>query len=173
MERATGALQTIATAIETLGSQVGDRSREMNVLSSASTPSAREMRVAVNRAAVNLRDFARQFDASLSVYADALAEFAVSMSRFVPGIEEYADDPDQHRKELRHLVEGLIGSIDQTVPNVRQFRGTISGIPQLTSNYRRSSAHAVRSLDEFLAETGRGRSLLVEIINEIRRAKRD
>ncbi len=85
----------------------------------------------------------------------------------LPFVDDYVDEPAQERRQLKEVLVIMDRGLEETMQATQNFRGSIDGIPSLTTAFRHSSARAVKSIDMLLDTMSNHRAQIRSAIAKI------
>lgn len=155
-ESLTSLAERIASAIQTLGEKTSQRADELGrATGGAGAPDVRAAKRICASAADDLDQYSSVMEAEVPVFAELFEKGIDAHSRaasLLPDFASQGEDVTDPLSRARSALETLHETMQESQRVTRGFRGSIAGIPRMTTRYNRSRRRALAILDRFIGE---------------------
>jgi hypothetical protein len=161
-------LQSMSSAIQTLGGRLEKRTREMRSASSKEPDLfLKRARQITNRTAIHLDTFVSQMRNDLPIFSQALsgAVNAVAMAASLAG--RFASQDMEPINALLDTVKELKNSTKEALGSTNTFRSNLKAWPPVTRKLNRARARALGMVDELISQLDQGIRLMSAVEEEI------
>jgi len=153
MEAVVGIVEKMTVATNDLGKKFQQRADEMNKLTVGSaTPNIKTAKRVSNNAANDLEVFGNRMSVEIP---ESHKQHSLAMETFgkvaMISKADFKDDPEDVRTALQQIQE-YGGAIETSSGSLHEFRGTISGLPRMTTAFNRARRRAVAIMDDLLTQ---------------------
>jgi hypothetical protein len=167
--RGTEILAKIGNEIQSLGEKMVKRTAEMEVQNKSGNFDFKAVKRINSNVAEDMRYFTARIDADLPYFAEANKIAFDSIARAVALFLDFNTSDTSGLEGMLSTNEALLSSIDGAGNTTKQFRGTIAGLPRVTTDFNKAKRAAVAAIDKLIDEI----TVVGNMINEVNIVIRD
>jgi hypothetical protein len=155
--------------IEDIGSQMTQRSEEINAYSGSGNMSNKTTVKYVDRAARDMDNFVKRLDSEIPIFKDSLSN---GLDAFISAMNFYRDwqgDDDEFNTTYKDL-QGLGESISESMNHIILLKNQIIQLPNLTKKFNKAKKDSLKALNRIIKEMGLGTNQIDQFELTIKRS---